>query len=168
LLLWLGLLVVASVAFSLGFACAVPLAAFGAIAAVTLRVGPAVGLMGAVWLVNQVVGFSLLGYPLTGEAFVWGGILGGVGLLATLAPRVVVGRLAPVAALVVGFGVAFLVYEGGLYVVSATVMGGAEIYTAPVVLRILELNAAAFVGLAVLDRLARGRAVGWLAAPRQA
>ncbi len=36
--LWIAVLVVASAVFSLGFACAVPLAAFAAIAALTLSV----------------------------------------------------------------------------------------------------------------------------------
>jgi hypothetical protein len=38
-LLWIALLVVASAVFSLGFACAVPLAAFAAVAALTLSRG---------------------------------------------------------------------------------------------------------------------------------
>ena len=43
---WLALLVAASVAFTLGFACAVPLAAFGAATALTL---PRRGALLVVW-----------------------------------------------------------------------------------------------------------------------
>jgi hypothetical protein len=41
-----------------------------------------------------------------------------------------------------------------LFAVSATLLGGTEIYTAAIQGRILAVNAAAFVGLLVLHRLA--------------
>ena len=62
--LWIALLVLASVVFSLGFACAVPLAAFAAIAALTLGKRDAFVLVGAVWLANQIAGFAINHYPL--------------------------------------------------------------------------------------------------------
>ena len=52
------------------------------------------------------------------------------------------------------FLVAFAVYEVALFAVSATLLGGAEIYTAAIQGRILALNAVAFVGLFVLHGLA--------------
>ena len=70
--LWIALLVVASVVFSLGFACAVPLAAFAAIAALTLSRRDAFALVGAVWLANQIAGFTLLHYPMDPSTFAWG------------------------------------------------------------------------------------------------
>src|SRR5262245_66177034 len=83
--LWLAVLVGASVAFTLGFACAVPLAAFAGAAALTLSRRDALALIVAVWLANQVVGFAALGYPWTASTFVWGAALGAVAILATLA-----------------------------------------------------------------------------------
>ena len=75
-LFWMGSLVLLSVAFSLGFSCAVPLAAFATIGALTLRRHDAFVLIGAVWLANQMTGFALLHYPLEQTAFAWSGALG--------------------------------------------------------------------------------------------
>ncbi|HWX14176.1 MAG TPA: hypothetical protein VNY06_04850 [Methylocella sp.] len=63
-LFWMGSLILLSVAFSLGFSCAVPLAPFATIGALTV-------LIGAVWLANQMTGFALLHYPLERTAFAW-------------------------------------------------------------------------------------------------
>src|ERR1700722_16951716 len=87
LLLWLALLVAGSVAFTLGFACATPLAAFGAAAALTLPRHQALGLTGAVWLASQIVGFSVLGYPLTADCLAWGAVLGIAAVAGTVAAR---------------------------------------------------------------------------------
>ena len=156
-LLWLALLVSASVAFSLGFACAVPLAAFAAAAALTLSRADALALIFLVWLANQLVGFSVLGYPWTVSTFAWGVVLGVVAVLATLASQWTAGRLAEATRafnFAATFVVAFAVYEAALLLVSATLLGGTEIFTAEIQGRILAINAAAFVGLLALNRLA--------------
>ena len=155
--LWLGLLVGASVVFSLGLACAAPLAAFAAAAALSLSRRDALLLILLVWLANQFVGFTVLHYPWTASTFAWGVVLGAVAVLATLAgqwiaDRLVGGRRAVVA--MATFLIAFAVYEAALFTVSATLLGGTEIYTAPIQGRIFAINAAAFVGLLVLNQLA--------------
>ncbi len=52
------------------------------------------------------------------------------------------------------FLIAFAVYEAALFAISATLLGGTEIYTAAIQGRIFAINAAAFVGLLVLNHLA--------------
>jgi hypothetical protein len=154
--LWLALIVAASVAFTLGFACAVPLAAFGAAAALTLSRRDGLLLIGAVWLANQIVGFGVLGYPWTPETLAWGAILGVVAVLATVAARQAALRLArtgQAAAAGGAFVAAFAAYEGALFVAAVTAMGGTEDFTPAIVGEILTINAAAFVGLLVLNRL---------------
>jgi hypothetical protein len=154
--LWLALIVAASIAFTLGFACAVPLAAFGAVAALTLSRGHALLLIGAVWLVNQIVGFAVLSYPWTAETLAWGAILGVVAVLTTMAAQQAAQRLpgtGQIAAACAAFLAAFAVYEGALLVVSVSVMGGTEDFAPAIVGEILTINAAAFVGLLVLNRL---------------
>jgi hypothetical protein len=142
--LWLMLLVAASLAFTFGFACAVPFAAFGAIAAMTLPRRDAVLLVVALWLVNQIIGFGFLHYPWDGMTLTWGAILGGVAVLSTVAAQAAIrGQGIPVAA-AASFTAAFVAYEGGLYLISATVMGGTEGFAVGIVARILEINAAAF------------------------
>jgi hypothetical protein len=159
---WLALLVAASVAFSLGFSCAVPFAAFGAVAALTLERRDALMLIGAIWLANQLVGFGFLDYPWTADTLIWGFVLGAVAILCTIAARSAADRFerrdTTIAALA-AFAAAFALYEGSLFVVSATLLGGLEDFAPAIVVRILEINAAAFVGLLILNRL--GKAAGF-------
>jgi hypothetical protein len=155
--LWLALSVAASLALSLGLACALPIAAFGAAAALTLPRRDALVLIASVWLANQMVGFILLGYPWTATTLAWGLALGVVGLLSTLGAQGTAGRLteaAPAVRLAVTFLAAFAAYEAVLIAISVAVLGGAEIYTAAIQGRIFAINAAAFAGLLVLNRLA--------------
>jgi len=164
--LWLAVVGAASVASSLGLACAVPLAAFAAAAALTLSRQDALVLIVAVWLANQLVGFMLLDYPWTGDTLAWGVALGMVGMLATVAGQRTIRSLigaARVVSFTATFLVAFAVYEAALFTVSATMLGGTEIYTLAIQGRIFALNAVAFVGLLALHRLAVS--VGFAAMP---
>lgn len=163
---WLALLVAASVAFSLGFSCAVPFAAFGTVAALTLERRDALMLMGAIWLANQLAGFGFLDYPWTADTFVWGIVLGAVAILCTIAGAFAAGRSErrdTIIAALAAFTAAFVVYEGSLFVVSATLLGGLEDFAPAIVARILEINAAAFAGLLILNRL--GEAAGFADGP---
>ncbi|HWE72173.1 MAG TPA: hypothetical protein VG328_03370 [Stellaceae bacterium] len=156
--LWLAVLVAASVGFSFGFACAVPFAAFGAATALTLNTRDALLLTIALWLVNQIIGFAFLGYPWDGIALLWGIVLGVVALLSTGAARIVTTRLASSpqsVTLIASFVAAFITYEGSLYIVSATWLGGTDYYAVSTVAHIAGLNTLAFVGLLILDRLGR-------------
>jgi hypothetical protein len=155
--LWLGLLVGASMIFSLALACAVPLAAFAAASALSLSRRDALILILLVWLANQLVGFTLLDYPWTASAFAWGAVLGIVAILATLAGRWMVWRSMTTGEAVTftaTFLTAFAVYEAALFAISEALLGGTEIYTAAIQGRIFAINAAAFVGLLVLNHLA--------------
>jgi hypothetical protein len=49
---------------------------------------------------------------------------------------------------------AFAAYEVALFVVALSLLGGTEDFTAAILGRIFVINAAAFVGLLVLHRLA--------------
>lgn len=146
-LVWAALLIAASLALTLGFACAVPFAAFGAVAAMTLPRRDALLLTVALWLVNQVVGFAFLHYPWDAMTLTWGAILGAVAVASTLAAQAAVEQRGIIQTALAGFAAAFVVYEGALYVVSATAMGGTEDFTPAIVTRILAINAAGFVAL---------------------
>jgi hypothetical protein len=156
-LVWLGLLISASVAFSLGLACATPFAAFGAAAALTLSRRDALVLVTSVWFANQLVGFTVLDYPWTANTFAWGVALGVVAVLATLASQWAVKRSADAARALrfaVTFLVAFVVYEAALFALSVGLLGGAEVFTGTIQGRIFVINTAAFIGLIALNRLA--------------
>ena len=156
-LAWLAALVVASIAFTLGFACAVPFAAFAAAAATTLARREAILLTVAVWFANQIVGFTVLGYPWEADTLVWGVALGAVAVVTTLAAQWANGKFADLPAsprTIAVFAAAFVVYEGSLFVISATALGGTENFTPSIIAYILALNAVALAGLAALHRLA--------------
>ncbi|MBE7381524.1 MAG: hypothetical protein F6J95_008965 [Leptolyngbya sp. SIO1E4] len=61
-----------------------PLAAFATVSGVTLSRQRAIAIAVLIWLVNQVIGFGLRGYPLTVVAFTWGALMGLGTLLVTV------------------------------------------------------------------------------------
>ncbi|HUN45266.1 MAG TPA: hypothetical protein VMU85_02045 [Stellaceae bacterium] len=160
--LWLGLLVVASVAFSVGFTCATPFAAFGAAAALTMARREALLLAGGVWLANQIMGFGFLRYPWDADTLAWGVFLGLAAVAATLAARQIL-RLLPGAPRAIAGGLAFLVaftaYEVVLLLVAVLLLGGVEDFSPAIMGQIFAVNAAAFAGLVLLNRL--GMAAGF-------
>jgi uncharacterized membrane protein YjgN (DUF898 family) len=142
--LGVALLVAASLALTLGFACAVPLAAFAAIAALIFDLPAAALAVVAVWLANQAVGFGVMHYPLNATTFAWGGALGGLGLAALVAARVVVSRLGGLAGAAVAFLAAFVAYEGLLYGIDVVAGLDPAVFLLPVVERIFAINLVAF------------------------
>jgi hypothetical protein len=156
-LVWIAALVAASIGFSLGFACAVPLAAFAAIAALTMNRGAALLLILAVVLANQCVGLTALHYPFGLDTLAWAAAFALVGVLAVLAAEWTYRSAAlahPIAACAVAFLAAFAAYEGGFFLITILSSSGLEPYAAAVVLRILAINAGAFLGLLVAARIA--------------
>jgi hypothetical protein len=153
---WLILLLLSSLVFSLGFACATPLAAFGAIAAVAFSRRDALILCGAVWLVNQVVGYAILKYTWSVSSVSWGLVLGGATIIASLSARWIYGHTKTpyLFRLVAAFIAAFASFEVSLYAVAVFVLGGVQDFTADIVVRIFAINGAAFVGLLSLHWLA--------------
>jgi hypothetical protein len=149
---WIAFLIIASAVFSLGFACAVPLAAFAAIAALTLNRRDALALVGAVWLANQFAGFAIHHYPLAPSTFAWGLGLGTVALASTIAALWVKERL-PQTGAAAAFVAAFAVYEGSLLAISLAVGSGVSNFSPAIVSRILAINIAAFAALFLIHRL---------------
>lgn len=159
--LWLVLLVASSMVFSLSFACAAPLVAFGVAAALTLPQRDALSLICGVWLADQVVGYTIIHYPWTANSLAWGAILGVAAVLATLAAQWTVQRLGRQPKAVVALAAllaAFTVYEGVLVAPALAGLGGMGGFTAAVIGRIFAINAGALVGLLGLNYL--GIAVG--------
>jgi len=154
--IWLILLPLSSLLFSLGFACATPLAAFGALAAVALSKRDGLILCGAVWLVNQVVGYTLLQYSWNTNSISWGLALGGATVLATLSSRWIYRRSKShyLFRLIAAFIAAFAVFQVSLYLLELFVLGGLQDSNADVVIRVFAINAGAFVGLLALHWLA--------------
>lgn len=149
-------LAVASVLFTVGFACAVPLAAFAAIAALCFGRREALVAIGVVWLANQAWGFAFMHYPLDAETFAWGGALGVIAALSCEAAGLAHRRLSGPLGLVAAFLSAFLVYEGALILIDLVVLQGGDDFAPAVATRIFLINVCAFGGLLAVKTLVAG------------
>jgi hypothetical protein len=156
-----ALLAGSSVALTLGFACALPLAAFATISALLFKPRAAVAAVLAVWLMNQMIGFSLLHYPTDASTIAWGFALGAIGLLSLGTALLVLSRLGGFVGILAAFLAAFLVYEGAIYVVCVACGAGVGSFTAPIMTRIFVINAVSFGALVaareLLARMGLGR-----------
>lgn len=158
-----ALLVAASAALTLGFACAVPFAAFAVISALLFDRAAAIGVILAVWLANQLIGFGIMHYPTDPSTFAWGATLGGIALLSLGAASAVLARLSGVLGTGLGFLAAFAAYEGAVY--AACLMSGADVlhFALASVTRLFLINAFSLGGLlaarALWSRSAWGRDV---------
>lgn len=168
-LLWSAVLGLTAAVGSYGLACVFPFAAIAALAAVTLPTRQAAGLMGAVWVVNQIVGFTLLSYPHDAQALAWGGFIG-IGAFAALAAakfafggetRLISGRtVAALAASIVAYQI---VMAAGAYVLD-----GFESSTPAIVADVVRNDLMWFAGLVAL-RLALGVSLPrWFGTPQTA
>jgi hypothetical protein len=161
-MIWIAVVATSSALFSLALACATPFAAIATIAGTRMPTRLALTLTTVAWLVNQSVGYFLLGYPRTWDSFAWGAAIGLAALLAVGAVLLVQRWVASgLAALAGGFGSAFLVYEAVLFSATALLPSGDDAFSFAVIAQILWTNLLALAGLLVLHRLAV--AIGLLA-----
>jgi hypothetical protein len=153
--LWVALIAGLSVAGSFAFACAAPLAAVAALAAITMGRADGVALVVAAWLANQIVGFGFLDYPLSANTFAWGGTIGAAALAVFLAARLTQAvRLPALVSVALALPLSFVAYEAVLYAAGLVLGGSDSAFTTEVIQRIFVINAVAFVGLLVLERVA--------------
>ena len=160
-LLWIGLLTAATLLMTGVFACAVPFAALAAIAAFDTERSDGLLLIGAVWLANQVYGFTVLGYPHEAQAYAWGVTMGIGAVAAYYAARGVVSMLSEKGALIAvaaALPVAFAVYEAVLFVATLVLTRGEGAFNADVVAYVALVEVVAFGALLVAHRL--GAAAG--------
>jgi hypothetical protein len=158
-LLWLVILVGSSLIFSLGFACATPFEAIGAAAAVTLARRDALLAAGLTWLLNQCVGYGMLGYPWSVNSVTWGVALGAATLLSTVGAAWIYHlrtEIPKVTRFAMAFATAFFVFELTI-LATAIFLGGLEDFTIAIVTRVFVINAATFVGLVVIYSLVAQR-----------
>ena len=158
--LWFVLLVAASLGLSTTFACATPLVAFGAAAALTLPSRDALRLIGVIWFTDQVFGFAELHYPTTVNSVLWGAIMGVAAVLATIATQRALQRWAgrPRVVAAAAFLVAFAVYQAVLIVPALLGLGGLGGFKPAVIGRVFVINLVTLAGLMAFHSL--GRAVG--------
>lgn len=149
---WPALLIAAALLSSVTFECVTPFSAFAVLVAATMSLPRALAMIVAIWLVNQVLGFLALGYPLDGTTFAWGGAIGVAALVATIGSATVIGmaRAWPVwSRIAIGFAAAFIVYEAAL-LLATTVLGGAGNFTPDIVAKLALSDMCWLIGVAIL------------------
>ena len=156
---WIGLLAGASIVATGAFACAAPFAAVATLAAATLSLRQALAVTAALWLGNQIVGYSVLGYPTDGATLGWGVVM----VVASLAAAFVAQRGGRAMAqkpallrLATLFIAAFATYEAGL-LLGAAVLPDNGAFAPDIVAYVAFVDAtwaiglgAAYVGLQML------------------
>jgi hypothetical protein len=142
---------------SFAFACATPFAAFAAFAGAMLPLSSALPIVAAAWIVNQAIGFGVLGYPVELNTFLWGFAIGAAALIATAVSALVL-RLLPAIGRPVELALtllaAYVAYEVVLFPFTP-VLGGAGAFTITIVARIGLLNVSWMIGLVLAYELLR-------------
>lgn len=147
---WSVALALATVGGSLAAACMMPFVALAVVTAATMHRSLALATILAIWATNQMLGFTVLGYPHTGYAFAWGGALGIASIFTMLAGAAVMGERDELSSFrtLGAFLIGFFVYEAVLFG-FASVVGGTETFTMPIVGQIFANDALWFAGLSV-------------------
>jgi hypothetical protein len=150
---WIAVLVAAAIGSSVVFACATPFAALAALAALHMNRRDAFIVSGVAWAANQIIGYGFLHYPHTLDSFGWGIAIGIAAIIATALAAVAGNALRPTGwalAVPASFAAAFAGYEISLFA-ATVVLPDSSAFSLAVVLYILKVNVAAFVGLLVLQ-----------------
>ncbi len=158
-LLWSAILGLTAALGSYGLACVFPFAALAALAAITLPTRQAVALMGAVWAVNQVIGFTLLPYPHDSQAVVWGVIIGTGAFAGLGAAKLALGTTSKLVSIrSVAALVASIVAYQVIMFFGAYALNGFESSTPEIVATVARNDVLWFAGLAAM-RIALGTAL---------
>lgn len=138
---WPLTLAAATIGGTLASACMMPFVGLAILAAATMPRGAAVVTVAGTWGVNQLLGFTLLAFPLEGYALGWGAALGLAAMAVVLsADRLL--RARPLMPLrVVGVFVAGFALFELLLLSFAAVAGGLETFTPAIVLRLFANDA---------------------------
>ncbi len=131
-MLWQIALASATVLGSFALACVFPFAGFAALAALTLSRNAGLGLIFAVWAVNQLVGFFILSFPWDAQAVGHGIAILAATLAGFAVARTVSARGSLVVRSISALVGAFVTYEALLWA-YAQIGGGAENFTAQII-----------------------------------
>lgn len=155
--IWLALFTLASVLFTLVFACSTPFSAFAAAAVLMLTRRHAIALMLFVWIANQAIGYGMLHYPETGDSFLWGGIIGIAAVGSAYVASAVHQRhffRSNLAHAAVVFLVAVCFYQA-IMILSSFLLEGASIEHIRIAWRVTMVDVLAFAGMMIIVAICR-------------
>jgi len=142
------MLIAISAVSSWEFACITPFVAFAVAAGYALSTRGALLTVTAIWLLNQAIGFAVLGYPWTVDTILWGIAIGAAASLAAVLACATLrsGLRNNVTAIGAAFVLAFGACEGGLFLATFA-LGGQDAFTPAIVGHVALLNLGWTVGL---------------------
>lgn len=153
--IWIALIAGLTVIGSFAFACAAPLAAVAALAALKMGRSEGLALVVTAWLVNQAVGFLLLSYPHTADSYAWGAAIGVSAVLGFLAACIATRPAMPQPlSPVIAFAAAFVTYQIGLYLAGVAFAYEGDAFSIAIVTEVLVINAVAYVAFVLVHRAA--------------
>lgn len=165
---WVGLMTAASGAASLALACATPFPALAALAAMHVRRTDGLMLIGAAWVVSQIVGFGIKGYPLDGHALLWPVAMACAGAGSLFAAEAVTRGLAKVNP-VLRLGLAYVAAYAGFKLVVLVGVNlfdhGWAAFSSEVMVRQFVRYGAILIGLAGLHALLMRLGLGRVSTP---
>jgi hypothetical protein len=155
--IWLVLLGAASFLTTFALACATPVAAFAALAALYMRRKQAMILLAMVWLAGQAVGFGFLHYPLGAGTLVWSAALL-ICAFFTLEVAMIVARQVeirgPAVRAITVLAAAMIAFKIAIYLFGLVLGGNAGAFAPAVVFKFAWTNLASFIFLLVLHKIA--------------
>ncbi|MDG2532713.1 hypothetical protein P6144_03570 [Sphingomonas sp. HITSZ_GF] len=164
---WAAALAIATVGGSLVAACLMPFVALAAMAASTLPRREGVATMLVAWAANQLLGFTLLGYPLDAATQGWGVAIGVAALAAYGVIATVIARSNALLPLLGAAVLGFIAYELVLYAYGAA-GGGTGAFTQAIVLLLARNEVLWLAGLLVVRAAVLRLAPGWAPSLRAA
>ncbi|MEM9628788.1 MAG: hypothetical protein AAGA21_21340 [Pseudomonadota bacterium] len=153
---WVLLLAGTSFVFSLALACATPFAALAALGALALKKVDAFAVTILAWLINQAVGFGLLGYPTDPMTLAWGVAIGLSAVAAVAAAMLTVRAFVfrgPLLRASLAWAAALCAQQLTIYLASFILPSDPAAFAPAVLLGIAWTNALAFVVLAALQAI---------------
>lgn len=153
--LWISTLIAAAAFLSPAFHCGFPLAAFAAIAALTLNRRDSLFLSGGVWLTYQTLAFASLHHHASATALAWSAALCVIVLSSCEIAGLTTRRITGLLGAVVAFVAAFVVYKLMIFGFGAAIGSSAGhldslLATLP---RSFLTNSCVFAGLGALYAL---------------
>jgi hypothetical protein len=132
-----------------------PFAALAAIAATRLRVLDGMALVGLAWVLNQAIGYLLLGYPRRPSSFAWGAMIGVAALAGFWAAKSVAGAMRgnQLLSAALSLVAAFVAYQLTLFAATAFLPSGPRAFAPGLVLQIFAVNVAAMLVLTGIHAL---------------
>lgn len=164
---WAAALAIATVGGSLVAACLMPFVALAAMAASTLPRREGLVTMLVAWTANQLLGFTLLGYPGDAATLGWGAAIGLAALAAYAAIGAVIARSSSLLRLLGAAVIGFIAYELVLYAYGAA-GGGTGAFTQAIVLLLAKNEALWLAGLLLAREAILRFAPRWAPASRAA